>query len=234
MSFTTPGVLKANTIDATGQGTLPFLLPAGKSAAIGDVVVVLGGFGLASTPTLSVADGKTSPSNSYSVAVRADKTTNQTPHSFIAWSQLAHALTAGDTITATFGSNVNFPLGIAMATTPTASSTVTSDGTNSNTGQSTSPSSGNITTSGSDDILFGVVCTGAPQTLTNGSGWSSLFTHQANSTKALDGQYRTETGAVTRTSDGTITSADWADCILALSATVAGNTYTETGFGAIG
>lgn len=232
MAFSAPTVMKANIADASNQASLSTgNLTTG--ASVGDLVVVMVGYGLGSTPTLSMADNS-GGGNTWTLAERSDKTTNNTPHSAIFYSILVGALTTSHAITVTPGTNFNFPLIMAYKTTPTASTTVTLDQHTQATGQSTTPSSGNVTTTGTDEILFGMVCTGNGQTLTAGTGWTLLPTQVGNSTKRLDGEYRIESATGTFTANGTITSADWADCIAAFKATAAASTASTRslrGFG---
>ena len=229
MPIATPSLLKATSVDATGQASIAMTLAAGKSAAIGDLVVVHVGFGLASTPTITCADNR---SNTYTKDRQVDKTTNNTPHSAIFSTVLTTALTTGDTITVSFGSNVNYPIAHSYKIVASGGLTWPSppvDQTNGNFGASTSPSSGNITTTVADEVLFGVNCVGSGAiSLTAGSGWT-ILDHNNNTTKGLDSQYRIETSTQTRTSDGTMTSADWAMLIASYKTSSGSTDKTITG-----
>lgn len=214
MAIGTPVLLKESSTSSTGQASIGLTLPGGKSAAAGDLVVVTTAFGLASTPTVTCADTQ---GNTYQKDRQADKTTNETPHSAILSSILTTGITSGDVITVSFSPSVNYPIAGAYAITGIAS-TSWLDQVNSGTGQSTTPSSGNITTTVADEILIGCLCTGQPQTLSFGSGWTRLGTHVDNTTKAYDGGYSIKSATGTYVYDGTITSADWASCIASYKA----------------
>ncbi len=225
MAFSALTRMKSTGVGSSNQSTLPIATTV-VGASVGDLVIVFVAYGLGSTPTLACADTK---SNTWTLGGRCDKNTGNTPHSAIFWSVLTVALTTGDTITITPGTNFNFPQGMAYKSTPTAGRTVAADGTNNGSGVSTSPSSGSITTTGTDELLVGAVCTGNPQALTAGSGWTLVDSNSAvGANKRIDGEYRIESTATSYTADGTITSADWADVIVAFSATAAGNPPVNT------
>lgn len=227
MAIGTPTLLKEYTINSTGQSSIGLTLPAGASAAAGDLVVVCYGFGKGSTPTITCADTQ---SNTYQLDVQADKTTNQTPHSGIFSSVLDTALSEGDTITVSFSASVNYPLAGAYVVTGIVASSW-KDQASSGTGQSTSPSSGNVTTTQADELLVGVTVTGVPQTLSYGSGWTRLGTHVLNTTKAQDVGYAIKSSTGTYVFDGSITSADWASCVATYKA-AAGDVTAEPDQGA--
>lgn len=229
MAIGTPTLLKEYTIDSTGQSSIGLTLPAGASAAAGDLVVVCYGFGKGSTPTITCADTQ---SNTYQLDVQADKTTNQTPHSGIFSSVLDTALSEGDTITVSFSASVNYPLAGAYVVTGIAASSW-KDQASSGTGQSTSPSSGNVTTTQADELLVGVTVTGTPKTLSYGSGWTRLGTHVLNTTKAQDVGYAIKSSTGTYVFDGSITSADWASCIATYKGASTATTVTGVAAGAV-
>lgn len=213
MAIGTPVLLKERTIDSTSQASIGLALTAGASA--GDTVVVVGGYGLGSSPTMSCADNS-GGGNVYALDVRADKTTNNTPHSFIFSTVLAGALTTSHTITVSFGTNVNYPLAAAFKITGLATSSIL-DQFNSGTGASTSPSSGNITTTQNDEILIGVTCAHG-QSLTFGSDWTQMGAYLINTTKRLSSGYSIKSATGTYVMDGSITSADWATCVASYKA----------------
>jgi hypothetical protein len=180
---------------------------------IGDMVVVGGGYGAASTQTITITDSR---SNSWTVQRHDDLTTGGfTYHSFIASSVLTTALQAGDTITATFGGNVNYPMIFAYDYAGQIAGTVL-DVAGGATGTDTSPSTGNITTTSDYPLLFSVVYFQNTATLTAGSGFKVLDTQSSTNNKA---SVETKNGPLAGTfvgASGTFnTSVTWAMSVVA-------------------
>lgn len=220
MAFGTPVRLKQNATDATGIGSLA-LGTIITGAAVGDLVVVTIGYGLATSPTISVADNS-GGGNTYALAEQQDLTTGANAHCAILYSVLVGALTTSHTITATFSGNVNYPNGLAYKTTPTVGTTVTLDQHSGAKGSSTAAASGSVTTTGTDEILFGGVTISVTGTsLTEGAGWTEVDVYSSTSTKSMGGMYRIEAGTGSFNADATIANSDWAAVIAAFKATAA-------------
>lgn len=221
MAIGTPVLLKEqNNTGLTGQSSISLALATG--AAAGDLVVVVGGFGVASTPTLTCADNS-GGGNVYQLDVRADKTTSDTPHAYIFSCLLAGALTTSHTITVSSSPNFNRPFAAAFSISGIATSSWL-DQFNSaiDAGAGTSPSSGNITTTQAEEILIGATTNGnTPQTLTMGSGWTRLGNHISGA-KSGDFGYSIKAATGTYVFDGTFGgNAEWASCIASYKAPAA-------------
>lgn len=222
MPIGSPVILKEISVDATGQSSVTLVLTTG--ASVGDLVVVALAYGKAATPSsLSVSDAG---SNTWHLDRRDDKTTNNTPHTALFSSVLTTALSAGNTITITPSETINYPIAAAYKVSGIASSSPL-DQTNGGQGVSSSPSSGNVTTTQADEILWGAICSGAGRALTPGSGWTEV-TDTGNTTKRLAVQYRIVSSTGTYVSDGTLAaSADWTDSIATYKGAASGTTYTK-------
>lgn len=215
MAIGTPVLLKENAVNASGQASIALVLTAG--ASVGDLVIVSLGYGKASNPSsFTVTD---TGGNTWQLDRRDDKTTSNTPHTAIFSAILTTALSAGDTITVTPDVTINYPIGAAYRVSGIAGASWLDQAAGSQ-GVSASPSSGNVTTAQADELLWGVVCSGAPQAFTPGSGWTEV-TDTGNTTKRLAIQYQIVSATGTYTSDGTLAaSADWTDSIATYKADV--------------
>jgi hypothetical protein len=197
--------------------TLVLTCPVGMTTVpAGHHVVVAYGYGLGSTPTVTVADSK---GNTYTVNIHADLTTGNAPHAGIATAIVTTPLVAGDTITITFGgSSPGLSDAIAYEYAGLAPSSWI-DGTSIGaTGTSTSPSSGNDTTTQASDILLSVTYEAAA-TATAGTGWTILDSIDNVGLKRIVVQEKPV--FATGTYAGTLTlgsSVDWASVITALKA----------------
>ena len=221
MAIGTPVTLKELSVNSTGQSSITLVLTTG--AAVGDLVVVCLAYGRSSSPSsFTVTD---TGGNTWQLDRRDDKTTNNTPHTAIFSAVLTTALAVSDTITVTPDVTINYPIAAAYKVSGVASSSWLDQATGSQ-GVSSSPSSGSVTTTEADEILFGAVCSGGPQAFTPGSGWTEL-TDTGNTTKRLAVQYRIESATGSYTSDGTLAaSADWTDSIVSYKAAASGITAT--------
>lgn len=138
----------------TAQGSITRTLTVG--AAAGDLIVVGGGYGTATTGvTVTVTDSK---SNSWTTDATADGATaglGSTPYAFVAHSTLATALAPGDTITCTFSANVNYPKIYVFDYAGQATSSLV-DVTGTATGTNSTPTKA-VTTGTANDLVFAAV-----------------------------------------------------------------------------
>lgn len=199
-----------------GSTTLVLTCPVGMTAIpVGHHVAIAVGYGQGSTVTIAAADSK---SNTYVKNIQADLNTGNTPHAAILIGRVTTQLVAGDTITVTFGSSVNLSDAIAYEYAGLASSSWI-DGTSIGaTGTSTTPSSGNDTTTQASDLLLSVTYHAAATT-TAGANWTLVDSQDNVGTKRLDVQeqivFATGTYAGTCTLSG---SVDWATVLVAAKA----------------
>lgn len=209
MAIGTPTVRGEKTTNSTGQGSIA-RAPTGTISA-GSLLVVMVGFGLASTPTVSVSDTQ---GNTYQQDARADKTTGNTPHSGIFSSILDTQLTTGDTVTVTFGTNVNYPM-MALFEVTGIADTSWLDKTATATGSSTAPDTGDTaTTAQADELLFSVACWQAAATFTPGTDFTQVGTTMATTTKYGASQYDIVSSTGAYDGDATLgSSQDWAICL---------------------
>lgn len=153
-----------NQNNATAVITLATAVPIGATVLIG------GGHRTTSSPAITCADSK---GNTYTNDDQRDLATGDSPHSFVFSSQLTTALVAGDTITVTFATNVDYPIVYAYWYVGILAGSYV-DAHIGATGSSTAPASGNLTTGADADLLFAVVywahSTGSPLTFTPGAG----------------------------------------------------------------
>jgi hypothetical protein len=187
------------TITCTGN------VPAGHH------VLVPFTYGKNSTVTVTVTDSK---SNTWNTDVTADMLTSNTPHAGVASGKIATPLVGGvDTITVTWGASVGLAAFGAYEYAGIAQSSWL-DQTAGATGTSTSPSSGNVTTTAASEVLIGVVCGAGAPTFTPGSGWTTVeeFDIQGSKIYAAEDQVVIATGTYAATA--TLgSSQDWAAAI---------------------
>ncbi len=195
-----PGTTGLTTVTRTLQ----------TAATVGDTLIILGGYGLNSTVTVSASDSK---GNTYTVNAHADYTaSSSTPHSFVISAPITTGLVAGDIITVTFSSAVNYPIIFCYEFAGLLTSTP--DATANATGTGTSVNSGSLSASVSNALLISSVFSGNGSH-TPGTGYVELDEAQ-NTTKDFSSQYKFGSAAGTYTSSATISgSTDWAVSLVA-------------------
>lgn len=195
--------VRGATNNTTGVSSITLTLTG--SVPVGDLLVLGGGYGLASTVTVTAADTK---GNTYTVDRHDDLATGGTPHSFVVSAPVTAGLVAADVITVSFSSAVNYPIVYAYDYTGVKASGYV-DVVGGATGASTTPSTGALTTTADYDLMFVALCRN-PTTLTAGTGVAVL---DENSTtgKSVSLLSVAATTAGAYAAAGTLaTSSDWA------------------------
>lgn len=212
LTINNPVAAGTNAINSNAQGTIT--RKPTVSFAAGDLMLVSVAFGLASTPsTITVTDD--AGGNTYTLATAtADKTTNNTAHAWLFYSMLATPLTAANTVTVTFGSNVNFPQLILAKATVTSGvwNTPALDQNVAATGASAAPSSGSTPmTTTANELLWGLIEIAPQETLT----WTAFtdLTSQGTTGRILHVGYQVVSSTGAYAAAGSMTSADWAAVI---------------------
>lgn len=183
--------------------------------------------------------GATTNGNSILVAVTVDGTTIPTPtdgtNSYTQIVSVANGVSAAiyratnitgapSSVSVTSGSCT------AIMAYEVAGLTTGNDGFNSGSGTSTTPSTGNVTTTGGG-ILISVVGKGASGTITpSGSGWTEGYEHEAFNTMTISSERQLSGGAATFADSWTLSgSTNWAAAIAAFKDSGGGGGATCTG-----
>lgn len=212
MAITQVQQVGTKAVSATGQSSISVTVPAGGVAA-GNLLVVAVGFGGLTSRDVTGSD---SGSNTYQTDVRADKTTNQTPHVVVLSALVGTALAASDTITMSFvGGTVNYPLMIVYEYSGLAASSWL-DASAGDIGSSAAPDSGSDTTTVADTLLIGACCYDVVGgNYTAGSGYVELH-ENSNTTKRLQMEEDIVSSTGSYNADGSLAaSKDWAQVFAA-------------------
>lgn len=167
----------------TGTGTTSVVLTLTTGVPSGDDVVVCVTWAASAGGTLSVRDSK---SNTYTQRVAMLAGVN-TLFGAIYSSHLSNSLISGDTITFTTTTSVN---AIVLAAYDVSGLQTISFDQATSSGQVTTstPSSGNVTTTSASEILFGLLhATGTP---TAGSGYTTLDHNATFTSHVFDSEYQ--------------------------------------------
>lgn len=140
----------------------------------------------------------------------------------------AHNCNSGSTvITSTTSSATTHRFAAHEVTTSTA---LELDQTNSGNGNTSSPDSGNITTTAADEYLFGVTVIRLDRTFTAGGAWTEREVVQSR----VHTQDRVVSSTLTESSDTSLgSSAWWAALIASYKETAGGVTYYKTNTGSL-
>lgn len=150
MAIGTPVEIGSNT--SLSGSSISIAVPAGGVPAGASILVAFGN-GDGGESGYSVADDA---SNSYTIDVIDSQPGGVFRTCFLASAHDVSALDEGETITISFGGTEFRNTAIAAYVTGLETSSVL-DQSNSDTGASTTPSSGDITTTQADEIIFGVL-----------------------------------------------------------------------------
>lgn len=226
MALAAPVSRATNQINITGQTSITATVGA-TGVAQNSLLVVTLGFGNTASPTLAVADSK---GNTYQLDKSQHDATNGT-NAVIYSALAATALVQNDTVTVTATvTTINFPIMDVYEVTG-AATTSWLDGTPAGaTGTSTSPSSGNVTTSNADDLIMGVMFfSGGATTLTAGSNLTVLVNRQPG-TKSYATEYRIVSATGSYPANGTISNDSWSAAAAAYKQAAAATSVYQPGF----
>jgi hypothetical protein len=202
----------------TVLATRTLTVPTGGVVA-GHHIILGWAYSAAANRTVTVTDSK---SNTWQNDSVADKITGLTPHAGISSCRVTNALVAGDTITITLDVASAFLCGAAYDYVGIApASWLDQAVTTANTGVSTTPSSGNITTTNANDVLFGVVFNGGATlaTWTEDASYNRLVSDGLSGTKRFNVEDFNVFATGTYAAGGTLsTSNDWAVALAAYKA----------------
>lgn len=227
MAIGTPTKIAANS--GTSVSSVAVTVPAG-GVALGSKIIVFAGSNGASTPTFACADTQ---GNTYSPDDQSNYTGADKTYICLLSAQVGTALVSGNTITvSTGGVTVGAMEVIAYSVTGLATSSALDQHTHAAPGTTGTPNSGNVTTTQANELLFGALgsFTGPNSA---GAGWTSLDTATVTRFYLVEYQIVSSTGTFAAT--GGTSVQEWNAIIATYKAPgVSGNTYIETGFGAIG
>lgn len=197
----------ATTVTVQPTGTIP----------VGNHVILIVGTAT-SNATITAADTQ---SNTYQV----DVTENATGRTiFIVSAKVTTQLTTSDTITVTYNGSVAQRTVRLLDVSGLAQTSWLDQSAHAN-GTSTTPSSGNVTTTQADELLIGNERNASPP---NAITWGGSFTSlgSADTSGATQSSaYRIVSATGTYSAAGTITSAGWAAAIATYKAAAAAATF---------